>query len=52
MKISDTRIVNNYDKDIWNMVHTIWDGKYEKMNFINTTVSKADANYPELIIEQ
>jgi hypothetical protein len=48
--VSNSSSMNNYDKDIWNMVHQIWQPRIEKMSFINTRVSGTVKDYPDLIV--
>jgi len=42
--------INNFDKDVWNMVHQIWKPRIENMTFINTKVSMTIKEYPDLIV--
>lgn len=51
LRVKNSTIVNNFDKDIWNMVRASWSPYVDKMNFINTVVSIPDDNYPDLIIQ-
>ena len=46
--ISNTRSINNVDKDVWNMVRSIWMGRLDHMTFTNTTISIPSEQYPEL----
>jgi len=48
--ISNTRSENNVDKDVWNMVRSIWMGRLNHMTFTNTTISKPSEQYPELTV--
>jgi len=48
--VKNTASINNEDKDIWNMVHHIWQPLTEKMSFFNTSVSRTVEEYPDLII--
>ena len=48
--VSNTSSLNNYDKDVWNMVRLQWGPDIEKMHFENTIVSKPVPEYPELIL--
>lgn len=50
LNVKNSASLNNGDKDIWNMVHRIWQPHVEKMSFVNTRVSKAVDEYPDLII--
>lgn len=50
LMVKNSASINNDDKDIWNMVHSIWQPLVEKMSFFNTGVSKAVEEYPDLII--
>jgi hypothetical protein len=46
--ISNTRSVNNFDYDVWNMVRSQWSGKLNNMTFSNVTISKPSEQYPGL----
>jgi len=48
MHISNTRSVNNVDKDVWNMIRSLWMGQLDHMTFSNTIISKPSEQYPEL----
>ncbi len=50
MIIKNSYSINNYDKDIWNMVRMIWEPRINNLSFINTTVSMPVKEYPDLII--
>ena len=50
MIIKNSYSINNYDKDVWNMVRQIWQPKIDNLSFINTTVSMPVKEYPDLII--
>ncbi len=48
--VKNSYSINNYDKDVWNMVRMIWQPKINNLSFINTTVSIPVKEYPDLII--
>ncbi|UCH14690.1 MAG: hypothetical protein JSV22_01705 [Bacteroidales bacterium] len=50
MIVRDSYIVNNFDKDVWNMVRLIWQPKIDRLSFINTVVSMPVKEYPDLIV--
>ena len=51
IKIKDTESINNYSKDIWNMVRENWKPSVGNTEFINCKVSKPVKIYPDLIIK-
>jgi len=50
LMVKNSYSINNYDKDVWNMVRSIWQPKINNITFINTTVSKPVKEYPDLIV--
>ena len=50
MIVKNSYSINNYDKDVWNMVRLIWQPKINRLSFINTTVSMPVKEYPDLIV--
>jgi hypothetical protein len=50
MIVKNSYSINNYDKDVWNMVRQIWQPKTDRLSFINTTVSIPVKEYPDLIV--
>ena len=44
MLIKNSHIVNNYDKDIWNMYRNTWSAKTPNLTFENTVVSLPNEN--------
>ncbi len=50
--IKNCESIDNYSKDIWNMVRKNWKPKKDNMKFVNCKVSKAVKLYPNLIIKQ
>ncbi len=48
--VKNSYSTDNYDKDVWNMVRSIWEPKINNLSFVNTTVSKPVKEYPDLII--
>jgi hypothetical protein len=50
LTVKNSYSINNYDKDAWNMVRSIWQPKIGNLTFFNTTVSKPVKGYPDLIV--
>lgn len=50
MTVTNSFSLNNFDKDIWNMVRNSWNADTMKMQFNNVTVSQPCDIYPELNI--
>lgn len=50
MIVNNSYSVNNYDKDVWNMVRLIWQAKIDRLSFINTAVSMPVKDYPDLFV--
>jgi hypothetical protein len=48
--VKNSYSINNYDKDVWNMVRMIWQPKISNLSFINTKVTIPAKEYPDLII--
>jgi len=50
MTVTNSFSINNFDKDVWNMVRSSWDADTVKMQFNNVTVSQPYDIYPKLNI--
>ncbi len=50
MIVRNSYSINNYDKDVWNMVRQIWQPKINRLSFINTSVSMPVKDYPDLTV--
>ncbi len=48
MDISNSRITNNFDKDIWNMSRACWCPRLDHMKFTNVQISIPTSQYPDL----
>jgi hypothetical protein len=48
--VKNSYSINNYDKDVWNMVRMIWQPKISNLSFNNTKVTIPVKEYPDLII--
>lgn len=48
--VKNSYSIDSYDKDVWNMVRSIWEPKIGNLSFINTIISIPVKEYPDLII--